>query len=57
MGSPFGPALANIFICSFENKWLKDCRHSLKLVFYERYVDNIFIMFFSLDQAETFKKY
>ena len=24
MGSPLGPALANIFMCSFRNKWLKD---------------------------------
>ena len=22
MGSPLGPALANIFMCSFESKWL-----------------------------------
>ena len=28
MGSPLGPALANVFMCSFENKWLKDCLHS-----------------------------
>ena len=25
MGSPFVPALANIVMCSFENKWLRDC--------------------------------
>ena len=41
MGSPLGPALANIFMCSFENKWLKDCPHSLKPVFYRRYVDDL----------------
>ena len=29
MGSPLGPALANMFIHSFENKWLKDCLHGL----------------------------
>ena len=57
MGSPLGPALANIFMCSFENKWLKDCPHSLKLVFYRRYVDDIFLLFSSLDQAGKFKKY
>ena len=33
MGSPLGPALANTFTCSFENKWLKDCHHSLKPVY------------------------
>ena len=29
MGSSVGPALGNIFISSFENKWLKDCPHGL----------------------------
>ena len=57
MGSPLGPTLANIFTCSFENKWLQDCSHSLKPVFYRRYVDDIFVLFSSLDQAEKFKKY
>ena len=57
MGSPLASAPANIFMCSFENKWLKDCPHSLKPVFYRRYVDNIFVLFSSLDQAEKFKKY
>ena len=57
MGSPLGPALANIFLCNFENKWLEDCPHSLKHVFYRWYVDDIFALFFSLDQAEKFKKY
>ena len=57
MGSPLGPALGNIFMCNFENKWLKDCPHSLKPVFYRRYVDDIFVLFSSLDQAEKFKKY
>ena len=33
VGSPLGPVLAKIFMCSFENKWLKDCPHRLKSVF------------------------
>ena len=45
MGSPLGPALANIFMCSFENKWLKDCPNFLKSVFYRQYVDDIFVLF------------
>ena len=57
MGSPLGPALANSFMCSFENKWLKGCPYSLRPVFYGRYVDNIFVLFSSLDQPEKFKKY
>ena len=56
LGSPLGPALANIFMYSFENKWLKDCSHSLKPVFYRWYVDDIFVLFSSLDQAEKLKK-
>ena len=57
MGSPSDAALANIFMRSFENKWLQDSPHSLKTVFYRRYVDDIFVLFSSLDQAEKFKKY
>ena len=57
MGSPLGPPLANIFKCSFENKWLKYCPHGLKPVFGRRYVDDIFVLFSSLDHAEKFKKY
>ena len=57
MGSPLGPALANNFMCTFENKCLKDCPCSLKPVFYRWYVDDTCVMFSSLNQAEKFKKY
>ena len=57
MGSPLHTALTNIFICSFENKWLKHCPYDLKPVFYRLYVDVIFVLFSSLDHAENFKKY
>ena len=57
MGSPLGPALANIFMYSFENKWLKYYPYSLKPVFYRRYVDDIFVLFSFLDQDEKFEKY
>ena len=30
MESPTGSDLVNIFICSFENEWFKDCPHGLK---------------------------
>ena len=49
--------LANIFMCSFENKWLKDCPHGLNPVFCRRYVDDIFVLFSSLDHAENFINY
>ena len=44
-------------MCSFKNKWLKDCPHSLKPVFHRWYVDGIFVLFSCLNQAEKFKKY
>lgn len=34
IGSPLGSALVNIFVSRFENKWLKDCFHGFKPVFY-----------------------
>ena len=39
------------------NNDYKDCPYSLNPVFYRRYVDDIFVLFFSLNQAEKFKKY
>ena len=57
MGSPLGPALANIFMCSFESIWLQDCPNDFKSVFCRRYVDDIFALFSSPDLAVKFKKY
>ena len=36
MRSRLGPALANMFMYSFGNKWPKDCPHGLKPIFYRR---------------------
>ena len=57
MGSPLGPALPNIFMCTFESKWLRDCPNDFKPVFYRRYVDDIFALFSSPDHADKFKEY
>ena len=57
MRSPLGPALANIFMCSFESKWLRDCPNDFKPVFYKRYVDEIFALFSSPYHADKFKEY
>ena len=48
MGSPLGPDLANIFICSFESKWLRNCPNDFKPMFYRRYIDDIFVLFLLL---------
>ena len=57
MRSPLGPALANIFMCSFESKWLWDCPNDFKPVFYRRYVDDIFALFSYPDHADRFNDY
>ena len=57
MGSPLGPALANIFMCSFESKWLRDCPNDFKPVLYRRYIDDIFVLFSSPDHANKFREY
>ena len=46
-----------MLMCSFKNKWLKDSPHCLKPDFYRLYVNIIFVLFFSLNQAEKFKNY
>ena len=56
MQSPLGTALANISMCSFERKWLRDCPDDFKPVYYRRYVDGIFVLFSSPDHADKFKE-
>ena len=55
MGSPLSLALANILTCSFESRWLRICPNDFKPVFYRRYVDDLFVLFSSLDYADKFK--
>ena len=44
MGSPLGPALANLFMGYYEKKWLNS-EESSPVLFYKRYVDDIFCLF------------
>ena len=37
MSSPFGPTLANVFLCHYENIWLNECTSQFKPVVYRRY--------------------
>ena len=57
MGSQLRPTLANIFMCSFESKWLLDCPNDFKTVFYRCYNDDIFVQFSSPDHADKFREY
>ena len=34
IGSTLGQVLVDIIMCSFQNKWLKNCPYDMKLVFY-----------------------
>ena len=52
MGSSLDPALANIIICIFESRWLRDCS-----VFYRRCVDDVFALFCSPDHAYKLQEY
>ena len=41
MGSSLGPTLANIFLCHYEDIWLRDCSLQCKPSYCKRYVDDI----------------
>ena len=57
MWFPLSPTLSNKFICSFESEWLWDCPNHFKPVFDRRYVDDIFALFSSREDADKFKEY
>ena len=57
MGSPLGPSLANAFLCHHETKWLNGCPDKFKLVFYKRYVDDIFVLFKRPEHVKPFVDY
>ena len=57
MGSPLGPALANIFLCYHKSNWLKDCPKNFKPIYYKRYVDDIFVLFKKPEHANFFLEY
>ena len=55
MGSSMSLALANIFVCNYEDIWLRNCSLECKPSYYKRYADNIFVLFKSEIQVELFK--
>ena len=44
MGSLLGPTLANILLCHYEEIWIGKCPKQFKLKYYQRYVDDIFLV-------------
>ena len=57
MGSPLGPALANVFLCHHEINWLRKCPTSFTPTLYKRYVDDIFVLMDSKKSLMCFFRY
>ena len=57
MGSPLGPTLANIFLCHWEEIWLKKCPLKFSPQYYKRFMDDTFVLFKSQDDVKKFHKY
>ena len=57
MGSPLGPSIANIFMCSLEQKYLNGCPSEFKPFLYRRYVDDTFCLFKHRDHIDKFLEY
>ena len=53
MGSPLAPTLANLFMGHHEQNWLGNSKAS-NVLFYKRYVDDIFCFFESEEHVELF---
>ena len=57
MGSPLGPTLANAFLVYHEKNWLEHCPLEYRPLYYQRYVDDIFVLFNSAEYLKHFHSY
>ena len=57
MWSPLGPSLANAFLTHHEQDWLDSSPLEYRLLYYRRYVDDIFVLFKSSDHLKRFQSY
>ena len=53
--SPLGPTMANLFLSFYEVKWVEHCPKEFKPVFHRRYVDDIFVLFESVEHLSKFR--
>ena len=53
MGSPLAPLLANWFVAKLENDLLENPNFK-KPIFYQRYVDDIFAIFETIEERDEF---
>ena len=57
MGSPLAPILANIFLFYHVKNWLEHCPLEYRPLYYQRYVDDIFVLFNSAEHLKRFHSY
>ena len=57
MSSSLGLTLADAFLANFESNWSQNCPSDLKPYYYRLYVDDIFVLFPSLEHLETLQKF
>ena len=57
IGFPLGPTLANIFLSNQWENWQNKCPIKIKLRFYRKYVDDIFVLFESTKSTHSFREY
>ena len=57
MGSPLGPIFANIFMSFLEESFLDDCPLEFRPLFYKRFVDDTFALFYDRRSATQFLEY
>ena len=47
--------MANVLLSFYEMKWVEQWPNKFKPVFYRRYVDDIFVLFESVEQLSKFE--
>ena len=57
MGSLLGPTLTNTFLCHYGKVWLNEWLPQFKLTVYRHYVDDIFVLFKSIELLKLFVYY
>ena len=57
MGSPLEPLLANEFLAYHEQNWLDSCPSGYRSLYYQRQVDDIFVLFKSSNHLKQFQSY
>ena len=57
MGSPLGPTMSNVFLSFYEIRLLEQWTKEFKPVFYRKYINNIFVLFKSIEHFSKFRNF